>query len=70
MRMRQLESIDLPAKSTVELKSGGLHIMFIDINAPFKEGDKFPLTLKFEKAGDVKVDVVIEKMGGGAHQHH
>ena len=70
MRMRQVEAIDLPAKSTVELKSGGLHIMFIDINAAFKEGEKFPLTLKFEKAGEVKVEVVIEKMGAGAHQHH
>ncbi len=58
MKMRKLESgIAIPAGGTVELKSGGLHLMFMDLAKPFKEGDSIPVTLTFEKTG--KVDVVL-----------
>jgi len=73
MRMRQVDAIDVPAGQRVELKPGGLHIMFIGLKAPLKEGERFPMTLRFEKAGEVKVDVAIEKLtvpaAGGGHGH-
>jgi copper(I)-binding protein len=60
MRMRQVDAIDVPAGQTVDLKPGGLHVMFMDLKTPLKTGSSFPLTLKFEKAGDVKVDVKVQ----------
>ena len=73
MRMRQVDAIDLPAGKTVELKPGGLHMMFVGLKAPLKAGDKFPLVLKFEKAGEVTVEVHVETPKAGdaapAHQH-
>ena len=60
MRMRQVEAIELPAGKTVELKPGGFHIMFVGLKAPLKAGDSFPMKLKFEKAGEVMVEVKIE----------
>jgi len=74
MRMRQVDAIDLPAGKTVELKPGGLHMMLTGLKAPLKAGDRFPLTLKFEKAGEITVDVVVEKpkpaaAAAPAHQH-
>jgi copper(I)-binding protein len=63
MRMRQVDAINLPAGKTVELKPGGFHIMFMGLKAPLKAGDSFPLKLKFEKAGEVTVDVKIEAAG-------
>lgn len=72
MRMRQVEGIELPAGKKVELKPGGLHIMFIGLKAPLKAGDKFPLTLKFERAGEVKVQVSVEAGStapASAHEH-
>ncbi|MFM8899092.1 MAG: copper chaperone PCu(A)C [Burkholderiales bacterium] len=71
MRMRQVEGIDVPAGQTVELKPGGLHIMFMGLKAPLKVGDKFPLKLKFEKAGEVTVTVNVEqpKAAGADHKH-
>jgi copper(I)-binding protein len=75
MRMNKLDhGIELPANSTVELKPGSLHIMFFGLKAPFKEGERFPLKLRFEKAGEVTVDVAVESMGasgpaGHAHTH-
>ncbi|MDP5241389.1 copper chaperone PCu(A)C [Uliginosibacterium sp. 31-16] len=67
MRMRKLDKgIELPAGQSVELKPGGLHIMFIELKAPLKQGDKFPLKLSFEKAGEITVDVQIEAVGAAA----
>ena len=63
MRMRQVDAIALPAGKTVELKPGGLHIMFMGLKAPLKVGDSFPLKLKFEKAGEVTVEVKVEAPG-------
>ena len=56
MEMRQVDAIDLPAGKTVELKPGGLHVMFIGLKQPLTIGSKVPVMLKFEKAGDVKVE--------------
>ncbi|QXC51794.1 DUF1775 domain-containing protein [Agrobacterium salinitolerans] len=72
MKMRKLdEGIVIPAGQTVELKPGGLHMMFFDVKKPFAEGDKVPVTLIFEKAG--KVEIVLSTgaaKGGGDHQHN
>jgi periplasmic copper chaperone A len=72
MKMRKLDDgIVIPAGQTVELKPGGLHMMFFDVKKPFAEGDKVPVTLIFEKAG--KVEIVLSAgaaKGGGDHQHN
>jgi copper(I)-binding protein len=72
MRMRQVEAIELPAGGTVELKPGGMHLMFIELKAPLKAGDKFPVVLRFEKAGEVTVTVNVEAPkadAAPAHEH-
>jgi periplasmic copper chaperone A len=56
MEMRQVDAIELPAGKTVELKPGGQHVMFIGLKQPLAIGSKVPVTLKFEKAGEVKVE--------------
>ena len=70
MRMRQVEAIELPAGKKVELKPGGLHIMFIGLKAPLKPGDKFPLKLRFEKAGEVTVEVNVEAASASHEMKH
>lgn len=60
MKMRQVDAIELPAGQTVELKPGGYHLMLMGLKAPLKAGDKLPLTLRFEKAGEVVVTVNVE----------
>ena len=70
MKMRQLpDGIEIPAGATVELKSGGLHVMFMRIKHPFKEGESFKATLTFEKAGAVDVDFKIGAAKPGAAGH-
>ncbi|GAB4555054.1 MAG: hypothetical protein Tsb007_11700 [Rhizobacter sp.] len=70
MRMRQVDAIELPAGKKVELKPGALHIMFIGLKAPLKQGDKFPLKLRFEKAGEVTVEVNVEAASTASHDKH
>ena len=70
MRMRQVDGIALPAGKTVELKPGGYHIMFVGLKAPLKAGDTFPMKLKFEKAGEVTVEVKIEAAGAMPGMKH
>jgi copper(I)-binding protein len=72
MKMRHLpDGIEIPAGATVELKPGGLHVMFMKIKHPFKEGESFKATLNFEKAGKLDVDFKIEAAKPGAnHEAH
>ncbi len=60
MKMRQVDAIDLPTGATVLLQPGGYHLMLMGLKAPLKAGDKIPLTLKFERAGEVVVTVNVE----------
>jgi copper(I)-binding protein len=63
MKMRPLAGLDIPAGQPVTLKPGSEHIMLLDLNGPLREGQSFPLTLTFEKAGTREVSVAIEKPG-------
>jgi periplasmic copper chaperone A len=71
MKMRPLADLDIPAGQPVTLKPGGQHVMLLGLAAPLREGQSFPLTLTFEKAGTRTVTVAIEKPGaaGPAAQH-
>lgn len=70
MRMREVSGgVILPAGKTTKLAPGGLHIMFMDVKKQAKAGDKFPLTLQFEKAGKVEVVVNVEQGAPAAHAH-
>ncbi len=76
MRMAAVPAVALPAGVTVPMKHGshdGHHLMLFDLKAPLKDGDRFPLTLTFEKAGTVQVQVWVQTPrpgSGAAHQHH
>jgi copper(I)-binding protein len=59
MRMRPVDGIPVGPGQTVKLAPGGLHLMLIDPKPPLKEGEHIPLTLRFERAGDVGVDVTV-----------
>lgn len=58
MRMRAVSSVDMPAGATVPMKHGsadGHHLMLLDLKAPLKDGERFPVTLTFERAGTREV---------------
>jgi periplasmic copper chaperone A len=63
MKMRPIASLDIPAGQPVTLKPSGEHIMLMGLNGPLREGQSFPLTLTFERAGAREVSVAVEKPG-------
>jgi periplasmic copper chaperone A len=68
MRMREVKSVEVPAKSAVEFKPGGFHLMLVELKAPLRKGDKVPVLLRFEKAGEIKVELSVEARDAqGAH---
>ena len=71
MKMRQVKEIALIAGKKLQMKpGGGYHIMLTGLNQQLKAGDKFPLTLYFEKAGKIKVMVHVEAANAVVdHQH-
>ncbi len=67
-RMREVEGgVEIPAGGMVMLERGGLHVMLMGVATPLKEGDVFPLTLVFEQAGEITVDVAV---GGAPTMKH
>lgn len=72
MKMRAIPEVQLPSGFEVTFKHGqanGYHLMLIDLKKPLKLGDKFPMTLKFKKAGECQAEVWVEAPKGEAHKH-
>lgn len=61
MKMQPVDGIDIPAKGTVELKPGGLHIMLIGLTRDLNPSDEIELELHFDKAGHVPVKAVVQR---------
>lgn len=70
MKMRQVPALEVPAGGVLELKPGGAHLMFMAIGKPFKEGERIPVKLKFEKAGEVNAEFHVGRLGESAAPAH
>ena len=66
MRMRPLQALDIAAKSTVDLKPGGTHVMLMGLKQPLQAGGTLELDLKFEKSGERKATAEIRPASAGA----
>lgn len=71
MRMRPVTDIPVPPGQAVEFRPGGLHVMLIGLTAPLQQGGQVPLTLRFERAGEVRIMLTVQAAGARApaHQH-
>lgn len=73
MKMRPVENIPVAPGAPAKLQPGGLHIMLLGLEKPLTAGTKFPLTLTFQQAGTITVDVQVEAAGASGeaqgHQH-
>ncbi|SEP48174.1 hypothetical protein SAMN04487843_12671 [Methylobacterium sp. ap11] len=75
MKMGPVEGgLEIKPGQTVKLEPGGLHIMFMDLAAPLKQGEMVKGTLSFERAGTVPVEFAIDAIAAKApeagHAHH
>lgn len=75
MRMRPVENIPVPAGGSVTLAPGGLHMMLMGLTRPLAVGQTVPVTLRFERSGQVTVNMAVQSAGARGpmpmpgHQH-
>jgi copper(I)-binding protein len=80
LKMRQVQGVEVPAGGEARFVPGGYHVMLFELNRHPALGERFPLTLHFEKAGDLQVEVAVQadapaksapgmKMEGGHKAH-
>jgi len=69
MKMREVTSVEAPARKRQVLRPGGTHLMIVGLKKPFVKGQRIPLTLRFERAGDVHVELEVQ-VGGSNKPHH
>lgn len=69
MKMQKVEGVDIPAGGTLTFAPGHYHLMLFGLKKPLADGERFPVTLHFQKAGDVKVEVEVQKQAPGAAEH-
>jgi len=68
MKMQQVQSVDIPAGGDATFAPMGYHVMLLELKdkSALVDGKRFPLTLHFEKSGDVTVDVTVQKQAPAA----
>ncbi|WP_339546657.1 copper chaperone PCu(A)C [Pseudomonas sp. RA_35y_Pfl2_P32] len=74
MKMQQVPSVEIPAGGTITFAPMAYHVMLMELQdrSLLSDGKRFPLTLHFEKAGNLTVDVAVQKQppaGTDTHQH-
>ncbi|KJK09128.1 copper chaperone PCu(A)C [Pseudomonas alkylphenolica] len=73
MKMQQVQRVEVPAGKDLVFAPGAYHVMLMQPKdrSLLVDGKRFPLTLHFEKAGDVTVEVAVHKQApeGAAHSH-
>lgn len=75
MRMQQITSVGIPAGGEARFEPSSNHVMLFGLKRPLAGGERFPLTLEFEKAGKVEVEVAVQAdapaaNSAGEHAHH
>jgi periplasmic copper chaperone A len=69
-QMRAVDAIEVAPGSPTLLQPGGLHIMLLDLKAPLQADTRFPVTLIFEKAGPITVQVDVRAVRAPAGHRH
>ena len=64
MRMRPVASLEVPIGGSIEMSTGGTHLMLIGLTRPLKAGEQFPLRLEFARAGVLEAMVKVMPAGG------
>ena len=69
MRMRQEKAFEIPARERFTLAPVGPHLMLVDIVRPLKKGERIPVTLRFERAGELRIELEVQELGSHHGRH-
>ena len=68
MKMMKIEKLVVPAKSSLELKSGGDHVMLMGLKKELKAGDEINLELSFSDGDKKKIKVPVKDLASTMHK--
>ena len=68
-KMRQVQSFEIPARERHALRPGGAHLMLVELVQPLKTGERFTMTLRFERAGELEIELEVQQMGSRHPRH-
>ncbi|HET6521858.1 MAG TPA: copper chaperone PCu(A)C [Geminicoccaceae bacterium] len=68
-RMRPVDAIEIDPGAPVVLQPGGLHLMVIGLGEPLAEGATLPLTLTFERNGEITLELPVRGVTPGGTGH-
>jgi periplasmic copper chaperone A len=68
-KMRQLRAFEVPGRERLTLEPNGAHLMLVDLVQPLKKGERFPMTLRFERAGEIEVQFEVQELGARHSRH-
>lgn len=69
MKMWEVKGFEVPARQRLVLRPGGSHLMIVGLHKPFVKGERVPLTLRFERAGELEIEIEVQA-GGSTKPHH
>ena len=68
MKMMKIEKLVVPAKSSLELKSGGDHVMLMGLKKELKVGDEINLELSFSDGDKKSIKVPVKDLASTMHK--
>jgi copper(I)-binding protein len=69
-KMRRIKEVKILGGQQLNAAPGGLHLMLLGLKEPLKDGARIPLTLYFAKAGEVKVEIHVQKTPSTNNELH
>jgi periplasmic copper chaperone A len=69
-RMEAVEAIEVPARGSVSLEPGGLHLMLLRPHDPVRDGDRVTLTLTFDNGWTLDIEAPVRRDAPGHAHHH
>ncbi|WP_283182776.1 MULTISPECIES: copper chaperone PCu(A)C [unclassified Pseudomonas] len=72
MKMQQVPNVEIPAGGNVTFAPMAYHVMLLELKdrSLLTDGKRFPLTMHFEKSGDVTVEIAVQKKAPDGMQAH
>jgi copper(I)-binding protein len=69
LKMREVKDFGVPARQRLTLRPGGSHLMLIGLKQPLVKGGRVPLTLRFERAGELQIELEVQPVDSRKPHH-
>lgn len=63
LHMQTELALELRPGATLTMHAGGTHVMLMDLKRGLAAGDRFPLRLRFARAGELRCEVTVVPLG-------